>query len=546
MSSIFQRAGHGVVLIAAAAGLATSTRSVVAQAPAASGAAPVLTCDAAGIGGVTLSADGAQPTITSVSTGQAGDVEYCLVKVLVPRAINIWVGLPMAGAWNGRWQSVGGGVYAGTVNAPTEALRGGYAAAATDTGHATGPMSGIFGMLEPGKPNVELQKDFATRSLHMMAVVGKQLVQHFYGRGPAYSYWNGCSTGGRQGLRMAQDHPEDYDGILAGAPAIHWDRFQAAMLWPQVAAKRDNGGPVGAGERAAMTAKYRLATDRAVAACDAADGVTDGLLTDPRRCGYSAAQDASITRASCSASAPSCLTPGEAKTIDAMWQGAVACGKGQGCRAPAVASRQLGNKGDQRLWYGLPRGTDLGSLGGSAPFAVVTAQSRYWVYFDPEWDWRTVDHTNFLDYFRANVEKVGPMMASDDPDLRDFRRRGGKLVIWHGWSDPLIVAEGSIDYYERVVDRIGNLRRTQEFARLFMAPGVGHCSGGPGHQPQGAFDTVVNWVEKGIAPESLLAARNVQGATQTRPLCPYPAVATWDGKGPQGEASSYSCMAPKR
>jgi hypothetical protein len=283
-----------------------------------------------------------------------------------------------------------------------------------------------------------------------------------------------------------------------------------------------------------------------VAACDAQDGVTDGLLADPRRCGYSAARDATITRASCSASSTDCIAPGEAATIDAMWQGAVACARGKGCNAPARASRQLGTRGNQRLWYGLPRGADLSSLGGPTPFAVVSAQSRYWVYFDPDWDWRTVDHTNFLDYFRANVEKVGPLMASDDPDLRDFQRRGGKLVIWHGWSDPLIVAEGSIDYYDRVVERTGTLGRTQEFARLFMAPGVGHCSGGPGHQPQRAFEAVVDWVEKGIAPDTLPASRTVQGIVESRPLCPYPALATWDGKSPTGQASSYTCVAPRR
>jgi hypothetical protein len=345
---------------------------------------------------------------------------------------------------------------------------------------------------------------------------------------------------------MAQDHPRDYDGILAGAPAIHWDRFQAAMLWYPVVAQRENGGPVGGGERAAMSAKYRLATERAVAACDADDGVTDGVLGDPRRCTYAAAKDISITQASCRASSSSCLTPGEAAAIDAMWKGPVSCAGGKDCDAPSVASRKLDGRGDKRLWYGIPRGADLGSLAGVQPFAVVPAQSRYWVYFDPEWDWRTVNAGNFLQYFRDNVEKVGPMMASDNPDLRAFQRRGGKLIVWHGWSDPLIMAEGSIDYYERVVDRMGGLKRTQEFARLFMAPGVGHCAGGPGPQPQRPFDAVVNWVEKDIVPDTLPAARTVQGATQTRPLCPYPAVAKWDGRGPVETAASYSCAAPKK
>lgn len=508
---------------------------------------PVKSCDTAGIGSASLRADGAAaPTITSVATGKAGNVDYCLVKVLVPKAVNIWVGLPMGGAWNGRWQSVGGGVYAGAANAPTEALREGYAAATTDTGHASNALSGSFGMLEPGKPNTELQNDFATRSLHLMAVIGKQLVQDFYGKQPQYSYWNGCSTGGRQGLRMAQDHPEDYDGILAGAPAIHWDRFQGAMLWYPLVQLRDNGGPIGGGDRAAMSGKYRLATDRAVAACDLNDGVADGVLDDPRSCTYLAAKDSSITAPSCAASDAKCLTPGEATAIDAMWKGPIACAKGKDCKAPVVASRKLTGKGDKRLWYGQPRGTDLGSLGGATPFAVVPEQNRYWVYFDPNWDWRSVTADGFLKYFQDNVEKVGPMMASDNPDLSGFRKRGGKLVVWHGWADPLINATGSVDYYDRVTKQMGGLKRTQEFARLFMAPGVGHCAGGSGPQPQRPFDAVVSWVEKGIAPATLPASRTVQGATQTRPLCPYPSVAKWDGKGATSEAASYSCAAPKK
>jgi hypothetical protein len=513
------------------------------SAGAAQSPGPQMSCDVAGIGAVALTADGVKPTITAVSTGTAGNVSYCLVKVLVPKAVNIWVGLPMGGAWNGRWQSVGGGVYAGAASIPAEALREGYAAATTDTGHSSNALSGSFGMLEKGKPNVELQQDFATRSLHLMAVVGKQLVKQFYGEDPKYSYWNGCSTGGRQGLRMAQDNPEDYDGILAGAPAIHWDRFQGAMLWYPMVQQRDNGGPVGGGDRNAMSGKYRLANERAVAACDVLDGVADGVIDDPRRCKYSAAKDATLALPSCTASDARCLTPGEAKAIDAMWEGPVSCGKGKQCKVPKVASRKLSGKGGKRLWYGQPYGTDLATLGGTAPFAVAQEQARYWIYFDAAWDWRTVKPEGFLPYFIDNVEKVGPMMASDNPDLSGFRNRGGKVVIWHGWADPLINANGSVDYYERVTKKMGGIKRTQDFARLFMAPGVGHCAGGSGPQPQRAFDAVVNWVEKGIAPDKLQASRTVQGRSETKPLCPYPAVAKWDGKGSATDAASYSCAA---
>src|SRR5262249_32221904 len=202
------------------------------------------------IGSTVLTAESSAATIVDVSTGTAvagqASIPYCLVKVRVPEAINIWVGLPMDGAWNGRLQSQGGGGYAGSVAVPTSAILSGYMALPTDTGHAGN--DGSFGMLSPGRPNTPLQIDFAYRSEHSMAVVGKQLARAFYGRAPTVAYWNGCSTGGRQGLMMAQRYPDDYDGIVAGAPAIHWDRFQAAQIWPQVVMRRETGGPHPAGK----------------------------------------------------------------------------------------------------------------------------------------------------------------------------------------------------------------------------------------------------------------------------------------------------------
>jgi hypothetical protein len=526
-----------------------------AQGPgAAHGQSPVTSCTARGIGSAVLQADGPAPRITDVSTGSRGGVSYCLVKVLVPKSIHIWVGLPMNGAWNGRWESVGGGVYMGAVTAPVAAVQAGYAAAATDTGHTGGRpglpipfLDGSFGMLEPGEPNTALQRDFAYRSEHLMAVVGKQLVRAFYGTPPKYSYWNGCSTGGRQGLRMAQDYPNDYDGILAGAPAIHWDRFQAAMLWYPMVALRVNGGPVGGGNPRVLAAKYRLATASAIAACDALDGVKDGVLTDPRRCDYLASRDPTITRASCTASDPHCLTVTEAAVIDSSWQGPIACPNGaRDCAVPEVASRDLKGNGPMRLWYGQQRGADLTALGGVAPFPVAIEQARYWVYFDPNWDWHQLNYDNFLAFFRDTVARVGPMMASDNPDLRRFERHGGKLVLWHGWADQLINPQGTIDYYDRVVKRMGGLARTQQFARLFMAPGVGHCTGGNGPQPQDIFQAVVDWVERGTVPETILASKPVEGGIQTRPLCPYPAEARWNGRGSSNDAANFSCVMPKK
>jgi hypothetical protein len=517
---------------------------------------PAVTCDAAGIGATRLIGDGPPVTIESAEFATAGSgataVPYCLVKVLVPQAIHIWVGLPMDGRWNGRWQSLGGGGYAGSNSPPIGAVLGGYAGATTDTGHIGGrpdlpvpPLDGSFGMLSPGKPNIPLQVDFAYRSGHLMAVIGKQLVRAFYGKPPAYSYWNGCSTGGRQGLRMAQDFPGDYDGILAGAPAIHWDRFQAGQIWYQLVQFRDNGGAIGGGVPGTLIAKQTLATNKAVSACDAIDGVTDGVLTDPRKCNYHVSDDAGVTHALCTAADPTCLTPTEASAIDKMWKGPVHCARPDrdgNCRVGERATRMLFGFGNKRLWYPNTRGTDLAGLGGAFPFPIATEQPKFWVYFDPAWDWHTLDYDNYLKFFRDSVAKVGPLMASDDPDLQRFRARGGKLVMWHGFSDQLIVPAGTIDYYDAVSRRSGGYERTRQFARLFMAPGVGHCAGGPGPQPQGLFDAVVNWVEKGQAPERILATKSSGGTvTQSRPLCPYPGFARWTGNGSTDDAANFVC-----
>lgn len=517
---------------------------------------PNATCDAAGIGSVILTGDGPTVTIESVSRASAGSgasaVPYCLVKVLVPQAIHIWVGLPMDGKWNGRWQSLGGGGYAGSVLPPTEAVLGGYAGATTDTGHTGGrpdlpvpPLDGSFGMLAPRVPNVPLQVDFAYRSEHLMAVIGKQLVRAFYGKRPAYSYWNGCSTGGRQGLRLAQDFPGDYDGVLAGAPAIHWDRFQAGQIWYQLVQHRDNGGSIGGGVPSILAAKENLATNRAIAACDSLDGVVDGVLTDPRECEYSASADATITSATCAPSDPTCLTPTEASAIDKMWKGPVACSHGRRmgeCRVPDFATRKLFGKQPKRLWYPNTRGTDLTGLGGAMPFPIATEQPKYWVYFDPSWDWHVLDYDNYLQFFQDSVARVGPLMASDNPNLGPFRDRGGKLILWHGFVDQLIVPEGTVDYYDAVTRKLGGgYKRTQRFARLFMAPGVAHCAGGVGPQPQGMLDALVNWVERGRAPDQILAAKTSAGVKQTRPLCPYPAFARWTGSGSTDDAANFVC-----
>jgi hypothetical protein len=373
----------------------------------------------AGIGATTLTADAAV-TILDVSTGTTGstatDKPYCLVKVKVDPQVNIWVAMPTS-AWNGRFRSEGGGVYAGSVGVAADSVKQGFVGVQTDTGHSSFILSGAFGMLSPGVPNTQLQTDFAYRSEHLMAVIGKQLVKAYYAQDPVRSYWYGCSTGGRQGLMMAQRYPDDYDAILAGAPAIHWDRFQAYQIWPQVAMRQEIGTPM-------SSAKLALATQKAVASCDAADGVTDGVIDDPRTCAYDPTKDTSITSNTCTSTDGTCLTPGEATAIQKTWSGAR-------------------NTSGTLLWPGLERGATLDAMAGATPFPIPIEQARYWVYLDPTWDWTTLTYANYEAFFNKNVQMVGPVMATDNPDLSKFRARGGKVIMYHGWSDQLIMSEGT-------------------------------------------------------------------------------------------------------
>jgi pimeloyl-ACP methyl ester carboxylesterase len=500
---------------------------------------PSGTCSMAGIGASKLTADAAV-TILDVSAGTTGslptDKPYCLVKVKVDQQINIWVAMPTS-AWNGRFRSEGGGVYAGTVGIAADSVKQGFVGVQTDTGHAGSPLSGAFGMLSPGLPNTALQTDFAYRSEHLMAVIGKQLVKAYYGQDPVRSYWFGCSTGGRQGLMMAQRYPDDYDAILAGAPAIHWDRFQAYQIWPQVVMRQELG--------AAMSpAKLALATQRAVAACDATDGVSDGVIDDPRSCTYDPTKDAGVTKANCAAGDGTCLSPAEATSVQKIWGGAR-------------------TTGGALLWPGLERGTALNAMAGAAPFPIPIEQARYWVYFDPTWDWTTLTYANYEAFFAKNVQMVGPLMATDDPDLSKFRKRGGKLIMYHGWSDPLIMSEGTTKYWDSVKQAMTTANVPLDFAKLYMVPGMGHCSGGAGPNQFGqsaggivpadpqhdVFRALMAWSERGAEPQAIVATKftndvPTQAVQRTRPLCVYPQVARYKGSGSTDDAANFACQAP--
>lgn len=474
-----------------------------------------------------LAGDPAVKSATSQIVAASGsNASYCQVDILFGTSpvqnINIRIGLPLsaadggsggvAGAWNGRTQGLGGGGCAGNLNV-TPAVNTGYVGSGTDLGHARGNCEP--GVNADGSYNLPFIQDFIRNAIKEQVLWSKRVAERYYGRRPAYNYWNGCSTGGRQGYLLAQELAGELDGILANAPAIYWTRFQTAQMWGQIAMKDLVGAPISA-------AKLNQTTASAVAACDAADGVTDGIIDDPRTCTFSAT--ANICGAP-TAPAASCLTAAEAEAIDRIWDG------------PR-------NARGERIWFGLDRGTALPALDGTVPFALGVTQF-HWDEHDLGFDWRTVGAEDY-----PEVAQDGSRNIADVTDtfgnLDGFRRAGGKLLTFVGGNDQLIFPRGVINYYrvmaQRYGRRDGDFRAVQQFYRLFRAPGVGHCGGGNGPQPQNLFDALVGWVEHGAAPAQILATTTTGGVvTRSRPLCPYPQTAIYNGSGSTDDAASFHC-----
>jgi hypothetical protein len=449
---------------------------------------------------------------------------YCQVNLVYGTSpeqnIGIRVGLPLnsvdggtggvQGAWNGRTQGIGGGGCAGSLNV-VGPVNAGYVGSGTDTGHTGGNCEP--GVNEDGTYNLQFIEDFIRNAIAQQVLLSKSIARAYYAMAPAYNYWNGCSTGGRQGYLLAQELGKELEGILANAPAIYWTRFQTAQMWGQILMHDILGGPMSA-------ALLGQATTSAVLACDAADGVTDGVIDDPRTCHWSAT--ANICGAP-TAPAVNCLTPAEAEVIDGIWDG------------PR-------NARGHRIWFGLDRGTNLAALNGANPFALGVTQF-HWNAHDRNFDWRTVTIDEYPQVAQDGSRNIADVTDTFG-DLDVFRRHGGKLLTFVGANDQLIMPRGVIHYYRQMAIRFGkgngpDFRRLQGFYRLFRAPGVAHCGGGSGPQPQNLFGALVNWVENGVAPERI-AAQTPSGAVR-RPLCPYPQRAIYDGTGDPNDAASFDC-----
>ena len=419
--------------------------------------------------------------------------------------IRIEVWMPASG-WNGKYQAVGNGAFNGSISYPAmmTALLRGYATSSTDTGH-----TGNNGSFALGHPEKAI--DFGWRAVHEMTLAAKTIVAGYYDAGPKFSYWNGCSAGGRQAMKEAQRFPADFDGIIAGAPGLDWTGRAAQAVRIAKALEKNDA--------ARLPPPQAQVLHRAVLqACDALDGVKDGLVSDPSRCTF----DPGVLECK-SADATACLTTKQVETARLIYS--------------PVTNAKTG-----RAIAGLARGSELGwtQLGWTASArATGLDQFRFLVVQDPAWDIQKFDATT--DIARAE-DADGNTINALDPNLKPFIDRGGKLIQYHGWSDPQISPLNSTQYYTRVLKALGGEAAIRNAYRLFMAPGLGHCSGGEGPSSFDMVGALEQWVEHGKAPDQIPASHATNGVVdRRRPLCPYPQIAVYKGSGSIDEAANFEC-----
>jgi hypothetical protein len=520
-------------------GLVLAMMCSTAVIPSQAAAAPLPSC--IGIAAQLLAGEGVSAATSSVQPASGTHLSYCLVNITVSelagpkdgylvgqtQMIKVGIGLPLSpadggtggsvGAWNERIEDLGGGGYAGSVGSVTGATDVGYVGSSTDTGHPAAA-GGTFALNPDNTLNWGLIRDFAFNGIHQQAVWTAKLTRMYYGKGPKFTYWNGCSTGGRQGHQQAQKYPNDFDGILAGAPAFNWDRFIPSEQWGEIAMNQEVGAPI-------SVAKLNAVKNASIAACDPLDGITDGVIQDPRACHYKA------SAFTCTGDPATCLTSAEANAVNKIWDG------------------PPGPKAGERLWFGLERGTTFLGLDGPSPFSISTQWFQYWVNQNPAFDWHTITEASFPQAFKQSELKFHDVIGTDDPDLSEFREHGGKMIIYHGLADLLIMPRGSYNYYNRATKHAGGLSEVQKFYRFFPYPGNSHCGGNP-DQPNAPlingkdlFNALVNWVEHGTAPDSIVAYNNATPAlaTVSRPICKYPDKLVHNGTGSTNVASSFTC-----
>ena len=349
-----------------------------------------------------------------------------------------------------------------------------------------------------------------------MTVQAKALMQAFYGKGPTESYWNGCSTGGRQGLTEAQRYPADYDGIIAGDPTNDMTHMLTQHIWIAQATLKDHASFV-------PKEKFAVIHKAALAACDSLDGIKDGVIDNPRRCKFDPK-----TIECHGDDAPTCLTASQVEAVRKIYA--------------TVKNPRTGAE----IFPGLEPGSELGwsgLAGGPKPMSIPDEYFKYIVFKDPAWDFRTFDFDK--DVARAEAADNGDMNATD-PDLKAFLDHGGKLLMYHGWDDPVVAPQNTVNYYENVVKTLGGVDKVKDSVRLFMGPGMDHCAGGDGPSNFDCLAVLERWVEHKKAPEEIVATHLMGGKVdRTRPLCPYPQVAKYNGHGSTDDAANFACANEK-
>jgi feruloyl esterase len=474
--------------------------------------------------------ESAEVNATGTVAGGRGAVltgvpDFCRVRGLAapsPRSrIHFEAWLPLTG-WNGRIQMIGNGGYSSAINNKELAalVRKGTAAVATDTGHQGGKLDFGFG-------NDDAIADWGHRAVHESIVSAKVLATRFYGRAPRYSYFTGCSTGGHQALMEAQRYPADFDGILAGDPGNNRTNLNFGFLWQFLANHEpgDNSHPI-------VTAPDLVLVNRAaMKQCDALDGVSDGVIADPRQCKLALAQ------LRCTAGKTSdCINDRQIRALEQMYAGARRRDTGAVIYPgwPVGSEAPDGAGGWQAYWANPARPQE--------PQRVD--YFRHWVFNDPAWNWWSFDWAGGVDRART---RMAPLVDAVATDLSAFEGRGGKIILYQGWADPVVSATDTIAYYERMAAATPG---AASFSALFVVPGMGHCSGGPGATDfSSGADASSNialalqdWVEQGVKPNRILARQSRQAAKPfSRPLCAWPQLAHYNGSGDPADAASFIC-----
>lgn len=457
---------------------------------------------------------GAEVVDAKIVNDEAGNPDWCRITAQVRRpdssnVVTVWIGLPLKN-WNGRFLGTsGGGFLGGTPNSLLPAVAAKFAAAATDAGHRYDSSSaaetkatafdGSFALNSKGRLDWDAVRNFAHVGIHRMTLVAKAATTRFYGVAPRYSYFRGCSTGGRQGQAEVQRYPTDYDGVLSGAPAINWAHFLPAAMWAKVV--------MNDAQHIVAQCKFEVARQAAVDSCDGDDGKVDGVIDRPERCRFD--PKALIGRqTSCGT-----IDREDSQAIREIWEGP---------RRPDGSP----------MWFGLARGSTFEfNTGGDpvqasqydgSPSPISVGWFRYFLLQDPDWNPNSLTRDSFESLFDQSVEQYSEVFDTANANIESFYNAGGKTILWHGQADSNFPAEGTVKYVNEIRAALG-IRKTNDFLRFYLAPGVGHCAGGSGPQPSGLLDSLIEWVEEGKAPGKITGEiKDKEGKLlETRPLHPY-------------------------